>query len=135
MGPMDDIFFNKLGEDAEAVGEIISTALGKKVRVRYTIPQYTITEIGSRGVRLDAFASVVPEIAATVELEEDCELGEKGAFVNIEVQKSNDDDHEYRVYYNGASIIVNNTPKGTKTRIQIYMTMTDFRSSQTESMN
>ena len=88
MGPMDDIFFNKLGEDKEAIEEIISAVLGIKVKVRYTIPQYTITGIGNRGVRLDAFATVIPEIIATVELEEDCYLGEKGAFVNIEVQKS-----------------------------------------------
>ena len=30
----------------------------------------------------------------------------------MEVQKDDDDDHEYRVYYNGASMIVNNTSKG-----------------------
>ena len=114
MGPMDDIFFNKLGEDKEAIEEIISAVLGIKARVRYAIPQYTIAGIGNRGVRLDAFAAVVPGIVATAELEEDCYLGEKGAFVNVEVQKNNDDDNEYRVYYNGASIIVNNTPKGTE---------------------
>ena len=50
----------------------------------------------------------------TVELGEDCYLGAKGALVNIEVQKNDNDDHEFRVYYNGASIIVNNTPRGTK---------------------
>ena len=114
MGPMDDIFFNKLGEDAEAIGEVISAVLGIKVKVRYTIPQYTITGIGNRGVRLDAFAAAVREVVVAAELEEDCYLGEKGAFINIEVQKSNNDDHEFRVYYNGASIIVNNTPRGTE---------------------
>ena len=114
MGPMDDIFFNKMGEDADAIGEVISTVLGIPVIVRDVIPQYTITGIGNRGVRLDAFASVIPEYAVTVELGESCYLGAKGALVNIEVQKNDNDDHEFRVYYNGASIIVNNTPKGTE---------------------
>ena len=50
----------------------------------------------------------------TVELGEDCYLGSKGALINIEVQKNDNDDHEFRVFYNGASIIINNTPKGTK---------------------
>ena len=114
MGPMDDVFFNKMGEDLAAIEEAISTFLGMNVTVKYSIPQYTITGIGTRGVRLDAFASAVPEVVVTVELGEDCILGPRGALVDIEVQKSNDDDHEFRVYYNGASIIVNNTPKGTK---------------------
>lgn len=114
MGPMDDIFFNKMGEDPDAIGEVISTVLGIPVIVRDVIPQYTIAGIGNRGVRLDAFAAVIPEYTVTVELGEDCFLGAKGALINIEVQKNDDDDHEYRVYYNGASIIVNNTPKGTK---------------------
>ena len=114
MSPMDDIFFNKMGEDAGAIEEVISTVLGIKVIAREVVPQYTITGIGHRGVRLDAFAMVLPEVIVKVELGEDCTLGEKGAFINVEVQKNDNDDHEYRVYYNGASIIVNNTPRGTK---------------------
>ena len=114
MGPMDDIFFNKMGEDPGAIGEVISTVLGIPVIVRDVIPQYTITGIGNRGVRLDAFASAVPEVIVAAEIGEDCYLGPKGALINIEVQKNDNDDHEYRVYYNGASIIVNNTPRGTK---------------------
>lgn len=114
MGAMDDILFNKIGEDKEAIGEVISTVLGIPVIVKDTVPQYTIAGIGNRGVRLDALATVVPEIVVAVELGEDCYLGEKGAVIDIEVQKDDNDDHEYRVYYNGASIVVNNTPRGTK---------------------
>ena len=33
---------------------------------------------------------------------------------DLEMQKDNNDDHQFRVYYNGASIIVNETPKSTK---------------------
>ena len=110
MGPMDDIFFNRMGEDPEAIGEVISTVLGISVIVKNAVPQYTIAGIGNRGVRLDAYATVVPEVVVTVELGEDCCLGEKGAVIDIEIQKDDNDDHEYRVYYNGASIVVNNTP-------------------------
>ena len=114
MGPMDDVFFNKMGEDKEAIGEVISTVLGIPIIVRELVPQYTLSGIGNRGVRLDAFAAVLPEFLVTVELGADCYLGKKGAMIDIEVQKEDKDDHEYRVYYNGASIVVNNTPRGTK---------------------
>ena len=114
MGPMDDIFFNKMSEDPDAIGEVISTVLRIPVIVRDVVPQYTIAGIGNRGVRLDAFALAIPEYTVAAELGEDCWLGDKGALINIEVQRSDNDDHEYRVFYNGASIIINNTPKGTK---------------------
>ncbi|MBR1628646.1 MAG: hypothetical protein IJ679_05165 [Lachnospiraceae bacterium] len=114
MGPMDDVFFNRMGEDEDAIGEVISTVLGIPVVVKDAVPQYAIAGIGNRGVRLDAFVSVVPEVVVAVELGEDCYLGEKGAVIDIEVQKDDNDDHEYRVYYNGASIVVRNTPRGTK---------------------
>ena len=114
LGPMDDIFFNKMGEDKEAIGEVISTVLGIPITVRELVPQYTLSGIGNRGVRLDTFAAVLPEFLVTVELGADCYLGKKGAMIDIEVQKEDKDDHEYRVYYNGASIVVNNTPRGTK---------------------
>ena len=114
MGPMDDVFFNKLAEDVKAIEEVISVVLGFPIIVKEVVPQYTIAGMGARGVRLDSFATIVPQVAVKAELCEDCFLGEKGAFVNIEVQKDNNDDFEYRVYYNGASLVVNNTPKGTK---------------------
>lgn len=94
MGPLDDIFFNKMGEDTGAIGEVITTVLDIPVIVREVIPQYTITGIGNRGVRLDAMASVLPEVMVSVELGEDCYLGDKGALINIEVQKEDKDDHE-----------------------------------------
>ncbi len=129
MGPLDDIFFNKMGEDTGAIGEVITTVLDIPVIVREVIPQYTITGIGNRGVRLDAMASVLPEVMVSVELGEDCYLGDKGALINIEVQKEDKDDHEYRVYYNGASIIVNNTPRGTKRFADITRAVVIFISS------
>ena len=38
----------------------------------------------------------------------------EGASVNIEVQKEDNDDHEPRVYYNGASMVINNTPPNVR---------------------
>ena len=108
-GPMDDVFFTKLGEEAGAIEEVVRTVSGIPVRVKRAIPQYTITNIGSRGVRLDNYSEIVVE----AELLEDCEWGKKGALVDIEVQKDDNTNHEYRVYYNGASMVINNTPADT----------------------
>ena len=112
MVPMDDIFFNKMGEKTKPIEEVISTILGIQVEVLEVVPQYTITGLRNRGIRLDSFSRV--RQIAKVRLGEDSPFGPAGAIVNVEVQKDDNDDHEYRVYYNGASIIVNNTPKGIK---------------------
>lgn len=55
-GPLDDVFFIKLGEDALTIEEIISTILNIPIKVKNAVPQYSITNIGSRGVRLDNYA-------------------------------------------------------------------------------
>ena len=108
-GPLDDVFFAKIGEDLQAIEEIISTILNVPVKVKSAVPQFTITNIGSRGVRLDNYA----EIIAETELLEDCDWGKKGALVDVEVQKEDKGDHEFRVFYNGASMIINRTPANT----------------------
>ena len=114
LNPIDDIFFNKMGESAEVCEEIISAILQFPVRVLRVVPQNTIASLQGRGVRLDALADVKPAIRVKVELLEDCPIGKKGAKVNIEVQKDDNDDHQKRVLFNAAAIILNETPKGTK---------------------
>ena len=114
LNPIDDIFFNKMGESAEVCEEIISAILQFPVKVLRVVPQNTIASLQGRGVRLDALADVRPAIRAKVELLEDCPLGEKGAKVNIEVQKDDNDDHQKRALFNAAAIILNETPSGTK---------------------
>ena len=104
-GPMDDVFFSKIGEDLQAIEEIISTVLDVPVKVENAVPQFTIMNIGSRGVRLDNYAEIIVE----AELLKDCEWGKKGALVDIEVQKEDRGNHEFRVFYNGASMIINKT--------------------------
>ena len=114
LNPIDDIFFNKMGESAEVCEEIISAILQFPVKVLLVVPQNTIASLQGRGVRLDTLADVIPAIRVKVELLEDCPIGEKGAKVNIEVQKDDNDDHQKRVLFNAAAIILNETPKGTK---------------------
>ena len=63
---------------------------------------------------LDALADAIPVFEVKAELLEECPLGKKGAKVDIEVQKNNDDDHQKRVLFNAAAVMLNETPKGTK---------------------
>ena len=115
LNPIDDIFFNKMGESPEVDEEIISTILQVPVKVLKVIPQNTIASLQGRGVRLDALADViVPGIQVKAELLKDCPIGEKGAKINIEVQKDDNDDHQKRVLFNAAAVMLNETPKGTK---------------------
>ena len=45
LNPIDDIFFNKMGESPEVCEEIISAILQFPVRVLQVIPQNTITSL------------------------------------------------------------------------------------------
>ena len=114
LNPIDDIFFNKMGESTEVCEEIISTILQYPVKVLRVIPQNTIASLQGRSVRLDALADAIPVFEVKAELLKDCPLGEKGAKVNIEVQKNDDDDHQKRLLFNAAAVMLNETPKGTK---------------------
>ena len=114
LNPIDDIFFNKMGESPGVCEEIISAILQFPVKVLRVVSQDTITSLQGRGVRLDALADVMPGIQAEAELLQDCPIGKMGAKVNIEVQKADDDDHQKRVLYNTAAIMLNEMPKGTK---------------------
>ena len=72
LNPIDDIFFNKMGESAEVCEEIISAILQYPVKVLRVIPQNTIASLQGRGVRLDALADAMPVIEAEAELLTDC---------------------------------------------------------------
>jgi predicted transposase/invertase (TIGR01784 family) len=95
--PIDDSMFQKICEDIATCQEIISTILGEQVKVIRVIPQDSIGNLKGRAVRLDCL----------------CQL-ENGVYVNVEVQKRDDDDHQARVRYNAAVIAANETPKGVK---------------------
>ena len=95
--PMDDVLFQKMCEDKAVCQEIISAILNQPITVEEVIPQDAIMNLQGRSVRLDCL----------------CKLSD-GIFANVEVQKSDDDDHEARVWYNASVITANETPKSVK---------------------
>ena len=95
--PIDDVMFQKICEEKTSCQEIISTILGEPLTVIEVTPQESIMNLQGRSVRLDCL----------------CKLADN-TYVNVEVQKSDDDDHEARVWYNAAVITANETPKSVK---------------------
>ncbi|MBQ6504441.1 MAG: PD-(D/E)XK nuclease family transposase [Flexilinea sp.] len=112
--PIDDVMFQKICEDREVCEEIISAILGEPVTVIQVVSQESIGNLQGRSVRLDCL----------------CKL-KNGVYVNVEVQKPDNDDHEARVRYNASVITANETPKSVKFRdiarvIVIYITKFDL---------
>ena len=96
--PIDDVFFEKIIEDKGVCEEILRVILeDDKLQVLSVTPQSSMKNLWGRSVRLDAF----------------CKLGD-GSFCNIEVQKSDNDDHVRRVRYNASCITSNNIEVGEK---------------------
>ena len=98
--PIDDAFFETLADDRAFCQEILRVILSdKKLVVEDVIVQNSKRNLYGRSVRLDAL----------------CTLG-NGTKCNIEVQRSNNDNHLKRVRYNAASIAVVDFQKGDKFR-------------------
>jgi predicted transposase/invertase (TIGR01784 family) len=98
LNPIDDVMFRKMAEDKEFCQEILRTILeDPQLIVLESIPQWIGSNLQGRSVILDA----------------KCVKG-NGSQVDIEVQKSNDDDHQRRVRYNGAILTTNITDPGIK---------------------
>jgi predicted transposase/invertase (TIGR01784 family) len=98
LNPIDDLMFRKMAEDKEFCQEILQVILeDDKLVVLESVPQWVGTNLQGRSVILDA----------------KCVKGD-GSQVNIEVQKSDDDDHQRRVRYNGAILTTNITDPGIK---------------------
>ena len=114
LNPIDDLFFSKMAESREVCKEIIVAALWEDVIINDVIPQNTIVNLQGRGLRLDLLSDAGPALLVEAELPKDSSIGPKGAKVNIEVQKSDDDDHQRRVRYHASAITMNYTPRGTK---------------------
>lgn len=96
--PIDDVFFEKIIEDKAVCEEILRVILEDEgLEVLSVTPQSSQKNLWGRSVRLDAF----------------CKLGSE-SYCNIEVQKSDNDDHVRRVRYNASCITSNNTEVGEK---------------------
>ena len=88
---IDDIMFRKLCENIAFVEEILRVILeDDKITVVEVIPQDSIQNLRGRSVILDAY----------------CKLG-NGSYCNVEVQRSDNDDHFRRVRYHAACITAN----------------------------
>ena len=95
--PFDDIMFSKMAEEKPFCQEILRVIMeDPKLEVVEHIPQATQTNLKGHSLRVDLL----------------CRLGDN-TLVNVEIQKSDDDDHEKRVRYHGAVLTANNTPKGS----------------------
>lgn len=121
LNPIDDIFFRKMAEYLPFCEEILRVILAdKELTVDEALPQHNVTNLQGRSVILDV----------------KCRLG-TGEQVNIEVQKSDDDDHQRRVRYNAAVLTANITDTGTRFRevpdvIVVYISRFDsFKQGKT----
>ena len=98
LNPIDDLMFKKMAEDKAFCQEILQVLLEDPgLVVVENRPQWAGTNLQGRSVILDAL----------------CRLG-SGVETDIEVQKSDDENHQKRVRYNGAVLTANITDPGTK---------------------
>lgn len=96
--PIDDIFFEVLALNTAVCQEILQTILeDDKLVVTDVITQADERNLYGRSVRLDAL----------------CILG-NGSKVNIEIQRSDNDNHLKRARFNASSITVKDSNPGTK---------------------
>lgn len=115
MNPIDDDFFKKMAEDTAFCQEVIQVILeDKTLRIVEVKPQEYIKNLQARSVILDAHC-----------------ISERDGHFNVEVQKSDDDNHQKRVRYNSACITANITDTGVKFEkvpnvCAIYITKNDF---------
>lgn len=94
--PIDDTFFEVLADDKGFCQELLQTILeDETLTVEDVIVQSSKRNIYGRSVRLDAL----------------CTLG-NGKKCNVEVQRSDGDDHLKRVRFNSSSITVHESQKG-----------------------
>lgn len=103
--PIDDVFFEVLADDSGVCEEILRVIMNDdKLTVDEVIVQSSNRNIYGRSVRLDAL----------------CYLG-SGKRVNIEVQRSDNDDHLRRVRFNSASITESNPGERFADVVDVYV--------------
>lgn len=98
MNPIDDTFFQKMAESLPFCQEILRVFLGDEgLTVTKVRPQESLKNLQGRSVILDAYC-----------------VSNDGKHFNVEVQKSDDDNHQKRVRYNSSCITTNITDPGSK---------------------
>lgn len=96
--PIDDAFFEVLVKSRDVCEEMMRTLMkDEDLKVEYVIPQNHIRNLYGRSICGDAV----------------CTLGD-GTMCNVEVQRSNKDNHLKRVRYNASCITVNTMEVGEK---------------------
>lgn len=96
--PIDDVFFEVLAKNIRVCEEMLRVFMeDPKLTVQEVHTQNSIKNLYGRSVRLDAL----------------CTLGD-GRSANIEVQRSNNDNHLRRVRYNASCVTANITDPGEK---------------------
>ena len=96
LNPIDDLMFRKMAEHKEFCEEILRVILDdQKLVVTDNMQQFDLKNLQGRSVILDA----------------KCITGD-GRYINIEVQKANDDNHLKRVRYNASVLTANVTEPG-----------------------
>ena len=96
--PIDDVFFEALAKNKAVCEEILQTIMeDNKLTVADVIVQSSERNLYGRSVRLDAL----------------CTLGD-GTLCNIEVQRSDNDNHLKRARFNASSITVKESNPGEK---------------------
>ena len=98
MNIIDDTFFHKMVENPEVCEEMIQTFLeDDSIRVIQNMPQRYLRNTGAKSVVLDVLCK-----------------DNRNRWMNIEVQKSDNDNHQKRVRYNTSNIDTYMTEKGIK---------------------
>ena len=98
LNPIDDALFCKMAEDIRFCEEILQVILSdKNLVVLSNVPQFVAKNMQGRSCTLDL----------------KCTLG-NGKFVNVEIQRADDDNHQKRVLYNSALLITNIMNPGIK---------------------
>lgn len=115
LNPIDDVFFQVMAEDKMVCQEILRTILGDpELKVVKVTSQRELRNLQGRSVRLDT----------------ECILGSR-EHANVEVQKSDNDDHQRRVRYNASCLTVNISDTGIKFKnvpdvVMVYITRFDL---------
>ena len=98
LNPIDDPMFCKMAEDREFCEEILRVILSdNELIITENIPQWPGKNLQGRSVILDAKC-----------------ITKYGKHINVEIQKSDEDNHQKRVRYNGSILTTNITDTGTK---------------------